>query len=211
LRPEAVAESVRLAQARSFTIGPPRSGANNAEQLLGLLETDGGWLSFTRASGTFPRGRILLILRAAYEDPAGRLIESTVVPVEIACGPRPRLGDRRLVDQVVKSAMERVRHLDVGHRCRGALTTWSETAMAFTRAFFETRLTRERAIAAAVRFPLPGTFQPGLFDRRAERQHLAGQISDADANTEVSRRVIALENAARAQARPAQLLLVLAS
>jgi len=209
LRLEAVAESARLVQARRLRT-VHRISEMNLDPLLGRLETDGAWLSFTRPSGSFPRARILLIVRAAYEDPAGRLIESTLVPLAIACGgPRPPLDGRRLVEEVVKSVMEKVGQ-DEGHPFRRAITSWHDTALAFTCAFFDTRLARERAIAAAARVVAPRTFQPGLFDRRAAHRHLAARTFDADGNMDASVRLIALEDASRVVARPPQLLLVLA-
>jgi superfamily II DNA or RNA helicase len=220
LRVEASAEAARLAQARRFMIDG--LSPMDDERALGSLDADGVWLTFGRASAGFPRGRMLLILRAAFEDGWGRPIESTLVPVAIACaGHRWPLDSRRLVDEIVRSVMDDEANGTVGHRFSGAapgavgaaraVDAWREAALAFTRAFFAARLAREHAIAADTAGALKGTFQPGLFDRRAEHQRLAAQAVAADAGTDLSWRLTALEHASRFVARPAQLLLVLAS
>ncbi len=203
LRDEADAESARLAQARRFAIGRPASPQEN--QIIGWLEADGAWLSFSRASRILARERTLMILKVAYEDAAGRPVESILIPVTIASArTQPSFENRRRIDDVVKSAMA-----NLGPRVELALASWRDAAQACTRAFFDTRLTRERAIAA-IDITSPAAFQPGLFDRRSTLQHLTMQGVVADAVAEMSRRLIALEQASCVLTRPAQLLLVLA-
>ncbi len=201
---EAAAEAARLALARRFTMRPSTRQMSE-DQLLECLEADGAWLSFARASVAFPRHQMLLILRASCEDEAGRPIESTLVPIAIRyTKPRSRVENRRLVDEIVKSAMEQVGRLD------GPPVEGNPDDSSFTRAFFATQLARERAIVATIDAALQDTFQPGLFDRRSEQQYLAARALAADANSGASRRLIALENASRLLSRSAQLLLVLA-
>jgi superfamily II DNA or RNA helicase len=203
LRVEADAESARLALARRFAIGRP--SRSQEDELVGWLEADGAWLSFSRASRLLARTRVLIILKVAYEDATGRPVESMLVPAMIASArTQPPFENRRCVDDVVKSAMA-----NLGPRIELAVGSWRDAALACTRAFVDTRLTRERAIAA-IAMTSPTAFQPGLFDHRSTHQHLATQGVVADAGAEISRRLTALEQASCVLARPAQLLLVLA-
>ena len=67
-----------------------------------------------------------------------------LVPVTIASArTQPPFENRRCIDDVVKSAMA-----NLGPRIELAVASWRDAAQACTRAFFDTRLTRERAIAA---------------------------------------------------------------
>ena len=217
LNHEADAEATRLGHARRIAIGLDAHAG-------GWLQADGGWLSFSRASGVVARTRILLMLGAAYEDESGRLVESTLIPVAIACGlRRPPPEHRRLVDEVVRFVMaglpmrldqlddaRRLDSLPPGSTGVAALASWREAAVMFTRVFFDRRLARQRAIAAAGGAPRPGAFQPGLFDRRAARQVLVARAGDDEAGGDMARRLVALEHASRMVERPATLLLVLA-
>lgn len=71
---------------------------------------------------------------------------------------------------------------------------WRDVADAAVRAFVETRLSRERAIAAAVSRTEPFTFQPGLFDRRAERTHDALVDRQVESQRDAAERIAALEH-----------------
>ena len=55
----------------------------------------------------------------------------------------------------------------------------------------------------------PRSFQPGLFDRRAERLSDADRAAGAEANRRQADQVAALSTAAALTLRPAELLLVL--
>jgi hypothetical protein len=71
------------------------------------------------------------------------------------------------------------------------------------------RLIRERQIAQEILdTPLPA-LQPGLFDRRAERMHLADSSAIREAANEIAARLRLLEQGGVVSPRPARLLLVL--
>ena len=72
------------------------------------------------------------------------------------------------------------------------------------------RLTRERAIADDTTGDPGRAFQPGLFDRRAERVRLALEADAADEAAEAAQRIAALEQAAAVHVAAPELLLVLA-
>jgi hypothetical protein len=91
-----------------------------------------------------------------------------------------------------------------------AVTPWREAALTFTRAFFDRRLARERAIAAKILAAPRATVQAGLFDRRAEHDRLAKEAAVSDAVRDARRRIAVIENASTMCPRPARLLLVLA-
>jgi superfamily II DNA or RNA helicase len=196
LAADAALEATRLAEARRFTCArDDRSAARR--------EADGAWLTFSRAS---LRGQFVLLMRVCCEDASGRLMESAIVPVAIHCahGHGP-IRDRRLVEQMIDAAMP-----DVRAAVDAAATSWREAAVACTRAFFDTRLSRERAIAATRLGPPVGTIQPGLFDRRADQERRAAQELMADAASDARRRIAAVEHASTVCARPPELLLIVA-
>ena len=89
------------------------------------------------------------------------------------------------------------------------LAWWRGQAIPLARAFLDRRLFRERAIANLADRSSE-TFQAGLFDRRAEREHLATLLGSAEATKEAARRIAALEEARVLSVRTVRLLLVLA-
>ena len=74
--------------------------------------------------------------------------------------------------------------------------------------FTSTRVSRERAIAAARAAADPSAFQPGLFDRRSARAHLAHMATRADSEGDLAARLKAIAEAGAVSLRPPQLLLV---
>lgn len=141
--------------------------------------------------------RILLVYRCACEDATGRLVHSTLVPISVAL-------------RHSGSNIRRARWSDppflarIDEECR----LWCETAQRITRAFTTARLSRERAMASS--HPAAGlSFQPGLFDRRAHRTHVAYE-QDADAvAARLTARIGAVEAAGALTVRTPELLLVL--
>jgi hypothetical protein len=193
---DAELEATRLAAARRFTFP-------GDDLSLAQAEMDGAWLTFSRGSG---RGRLVLILRAACEDAAGRLVESSIVPVAIlgAHGRWP-VRDRRLLEEIVRAVMPAARVA-----VDAAAVSWREAALRFTRAFFDRRLARERAMATTLHAEPAGAIQPGLFDRRADQQQLAARAAISDAVSAAHQHIAAVEDASAICARPAQLLLIVA-
>src|SRR5439155_14816572 len=189
-------EATRLTDARRFTQAcDERSAARR--------DAEGAWLMFSRAS---LRERFILLTRVCCEDASGRLMESAIVPVAVHCarGHGP-IRDRRLIELMVDAVMP-----DVRAAVDAASMAWRESALACTRLFFDTRLSRERAIAATFPGAPAGALQPGLFDRRADHERRAAHDVIADVVGDVHRRIAAIEQASTVCARPAQLLLILA-
>jgi hypothetical protein len=95
LRAEAAAEARRVSVARSMI-------RNGDEQALTRLEADGTWIARSRR-GPLKRSlgrRICLVWRVAFEDAAGRVVESRLVPMLVEVGrtflhPRNRAGRLR--------------------------------------------------------------------------------------------------------------------
>jgi hypothetical protein len=133
-------------------------------------------------------------------------MESAIVPVVVHCARGyGQVRDRRLLELMVDAVMP-----DVRAAVDAATTSWREAALACTRLFFDTRLARERAIAATCPGAPAGALQPGLFDRRADHDRRAAHDVMSDVVGDVHRRIAAIEQASTVCARPAQLLLILA-
>jgi hypothetical protein len=185
---EAAREVQRLSCARALVADS--SSLRLDGQLIGIARRNG----LRRALG----GRVLQLWRLAYEDARGRLVESTLVAVTIALS-----GDRinvRCVDWS-NSSLPSV----VTDQCHA----WRESARHALDQFTSTRMTRERAIAAATHATTPYTFQPGLFDRRADRMHTARAQAAADLVAQLAARMNAVAFAGTTSLRSPELLLVL--
>lgn len=185
---EAAQEVKRLSCARALVADS--SSLQPDGQLIGIARRNG----LRRALG----GRVLQLWRLAYEDARGRLVESTLVAVTIALS-----GDRinvRCVDWS-NSSLPSV----VTDQCHA----WRESARHTLDQFTSTRMARERAIAAAAHATTPYTFQPGLFDRRADRMHTARAQAAADLAAQFAARMNAVAFAGTTSLRSPELLLVL--
>jgi hypothetical protein len=77
------------------------------------------------------------------------------------------------------------------------------------RCFWETRLAREHAIATLRCAPGSLRFQPGLFDRRAERAIQAGNDKREALSDEVMRHIAAVEHTALIDAKEPRVVLIL--
>lgn len=161
LRSEAAAEVGRVSRARSMV----RDGDEHA---LAWLEGDATWIARSRSRLKRSLGRrACLVWRVAFEDAAGRVVESRLVPMLIDVGrdftestqPR-RARIRSLLCQIEGPARTR---LDA--ECASWRTQVARTAGAFNTA----RLARERDIADRRHAGSRAAAQAGLFDRRAER------------------------------------------
>jgi hypothetical protein len=143
------------------------------------------------------RRRILLVYRCACEDATGRLVHSRLVAVTIALR-------RHGLD------LHRARWSDpsVLARIDDECQDWRETAQRVTREFTLARRSRERAIAAN-HTAVPPSFQPGLFDRRAQRAHAAHEHRAADLGAQLTVRLAAVEAAGTLTLRAPELLLAL--
>ena len=197
LRAEADVEVERLKETRRF-IAIDRCDRTP-------LEADCVWLSFAKRPNTrIALGRrMLLLMRAACEDGCGRAVESALVALMIAW-PYCR-ADRRILPKDFLALVEPA----ATERAERALTFWREHATNLAQRFLATRIARERAIGRFVS-TTPRMFQPGLFDRRAERLHIASANLASYGEADGTRRLAGLEQAGEFSIRPPQLLLILA-
>lgn len=140
---------------------------------------------------------ILVVYRCACEDATGRLVHSTLVAMTIAL--RRHGLDVRRARWSDPSLLARI-----DDECR----LWRAAAQRITREFTFTRLSRERALASNHTL-VAQSFQPGLFDRRAHRAHIAHAQDAADFTARLTGRVAAVEAAGALTLRAPELLLVL--
>jgi superfamily II DNA or RNA helicase len=188
LRGEAEGEARRLIFARSLCRSERRGAAastaridrgvdaaasDDIDRARLLLESDGAWVCRARRSATRVSlgNRILLLWRLAFEDAGGRLVESSCVGVEVRFTARARVAlpyrrGRAFLHDLLASIDGDVRPL-----LEMAATPWREAVERITLAFSSTRLRRERGITRGQPL-MPADFQPGLFDRRADRQRV---------------------------------------
>jgi len=86
---------------------------------------------------------------------------------------------------------------------------WTVETPLIHRRFWATRWIRELAIATSLATTGDDTFQPGLFDRRAERRHLAEAEERCALTQDRMWHVAMAERAAVIEARPTRAVLVL--
>jgi hypothetical protein len=184
---EAAAEAERLANARRLAAV---AGSFLADRpLVGIARR--------RAVRSALGGRVLLLWRLACEDPGGRLVESALVAVTVE----------------LAGARFDVRHAVWSHASVLALVLdrgreWRALAQDTVYRFTATRVARERAIAAS-RAASTEAFQAGLFDRRADRAHVADAKSAAKRAERIAARMKAVVSAGTISHRAPELLLVL--
>jgi hypothetical protein len=90
-----------------------------------------------------------------------------------------------------------------------AWVRWKADTTLIHRSFWDTRRSRERAIETAIAAAGDEAFQPGLFDRRAERRRLAGTEERRALGHDRTLYVAMSERAAVIEARPTRAVLVL--
>jgi hypothetical protein len=191
LRVEAIAEASRLARARAVI----REGDRGA---LDRLEGDAIWVSMSRRS-RLRRAlgrRLCLIWRVAFEDAAGRAVETHLVPV--------------LIDAVDTRSPGWLQEAEVRARARVEAESdgWRADVVRVRGAFAAARATREDAISAtAISAHSPS--QSGLFDRRAEHEQTNRALASAAAGQALADRRNQFAVASVLVRMPARLLLVL--
>jgi hypothetical protein len=184
---EAAAEVERLTKARGLAAGA--GGFLRDGTLIGIARRS----AVRRTLG----GRVLLLWQLAYEDSGGRLVESALVAVTI------ELSGARV--DVRHAGWSQPSLLALVHdRCGPWRASVQDTVYRFTA----TRVARERAIAAA-RATSTNTFQAGLFDRRAERGHVAHSKGAAELAEQIAARMKAAVSAGAISLRAPELVLVL--
>ena len=160
----------------------------------------------TKRHAERPRIRLLLVWRVGFEDASGALVESRLVPVAVELSHsvwgRQR---RRRIEAIVRELEPQIRaQVDAG------ASEWRQAVESVAGAFTAARTARERAIAIRPAAPGADAFQPGLFDRRAERGRARLAAAAADAESAAADRLAAFARSNAMTPRAAQLLLVLA-
>ena len=201
LRGEATAEARRLAGTRAMTV-------DGDAGVLTQAEADGPWIAVARrrrirrALGR----RLLLVWRVAFEDAGGRPVESRLVAVtlELSAAVRGHLSRQR-IEAIVRALEPQSRAL-----IEADGRDWREAVDAVLGSFTSMWTTRERAIAAAAGTAAGNAFQPGLFDRRAERAREHATAAAADIGAAAARRLEMIGQYTPIGPATARLLLVLA-
>jgi len=160
LRTEADAEARRLTRVRALT-------KPGDDDVAASLETGPAWMASPSRSRTRVelRQRVVLVWRVAFEDPQGKTIQSRLVAVAIETAtPARRQITRRTLEQIVRCAAPAVQSI-----IDRDTAAWRSDAERAARAFATARTERRRAIAERASRTPAAEFQPGLFDRRAER------------------------------------------
>jgi hypothetical protein len=201
LRSDAADEAHRIALVRSL------SCSDEDDRARLFLEADGPWIG--RAGRSAIRAalghRILLIWRLAYEDGCGRIAESACVSTAVRIARVPRARGAAWLEDVLQSIDGEVRAL-----IEQSTAAHGEAVERLTGAFTAMRLRREFAIAAHRDTAAAATFQPGLFDRRAERLHLDAMVERHRAVRDQASRVEHLSSSAIPVRTAPRLLLVFA-
>jgi hypothetical protein len=198
LRVEAAAESRRLAGVRALL----REGDERA-----LVQLDATWIAMarrTRLKRSLGR-RVCLVWRVAFEDVAGRLVESRLVPVLIEVTRVPGKAERRdWIRSLLRDADGLARA-----RVEAGCEEWRAAVTRVASAFTAARLCRERDIAGRLPTSDGVAPQPGLFDRRAERSRQAYTAAVAESEQATVERLRTIADCGAIAFQPARLLLVL--
>jgi len=202
LRAEAAAEVQRLARARALW----RDGDGQA---LVQLEGDAAWILMARRTG-LKRAlgrRVCLVWRVAFENAAGRVVESRLVPVMIDVG--RVLSDPAQRSRASVCALLRDTDASVRARVDADCDEWMTAVERVSAAFASARQSRERGVAAEASSSRSPASQPGLFDRRAEHARLARVAAAAESTQATSERLRAIAGDGAIARQSARLLLVL--
>jgi superfamily II DNA or RNA helicase len=185
LADDAAAERDRLNRARAV-LGSRRSDgfAHGDEEAVARAKR-----SCIRA---FLASRVLVIVRSALEDATGRVVASHLCPLLVKAS--ASLKGLRWPELVT---------LDPSH------SEWHADSIREHLGFWTTRLVRERAIAAARLNQQRVAMQPGLFDRRVEREQQIRNECRLDIEEEGLRHVDAAERLATVALRVPNAVLVL--
>jgi hypothetical protein len=199
-RTEAETEARRLIRARALT-------RDQDDEAVARLEGDRPWMTVARGWRTRRElgSRVLLIWSVALEDTDGMAIESRLVAVAVTLNIEQ---SRRLSRQALEHLIRRVEpqiHAELDRTTAG----WQCTAEACVKTFASARTARRRAILQHVADGGAREYQPGLFDRRAERARSLTAVESAEADGTAARQLAASCLLGTFARRPAQLLLVL--
>jgi hypothetical protein len=150
--------------------------------------------------------RVALVWRMAFEDAAGATVESRLISVVVdLAGVGHRCVGRKRLEEMVCDLEPMIRA-----EIASASAGWQRDADQAVRSFIAARTARRRAIAERIANRPAREFQPGLFERRAERARERVAQDDREAESDATGRLHALRSIGAIALRPAQLLLVLA-
>ncbi len=198
LRGEACSEVARLVSSRTLC-------SDAATRARAALDTSGPWLARARLRRTRLQlgHRAIALFRIDHEDGLGRFFDWTLVPVSLAFTARKPPGPEQW----------RSWWQTVGPDLRLAAEDAARQSCALEgdpgKALLSVRLARERRMAQGITGVVRPALQPGLFDRRTERIHLAEDAAAREFTKEVASRLRVLERSGNISARAARLLLVL--
>lgn len=99
-------------------------------------------------------------------------------------------------------------HDQLGHHVETLSAPWHDASTLTLQQFMECRAERERSILADVRGAAADGFQPGLFDRRADRSKQAVERSAADMEQRIAGRLARVEHWGDLRTRAPRLILV---
>ena len=184
LRAEAALEYSRLIRARVF------GEEGHAAMAAGTLVTH----ARRPALRAFLGRRTLVLMQTVYEDGCGRIVAEHLTPLII---------QRRSIE--LPQGLDAVPLADID----AALRDWHALTLRVHHAFWARRLAREQAIGRTLIDGDAEVFQPGLFDRRADRAHMAVAHGQAQLKNDVLRRIVLVEAAANAKLRSGRPLLIL--
>jgi hypothetical protein len=199
LRAEAIVEARRLAGTRAMTV-------DGDAGVLMHAETEGPWIAVARRRRIRQAlgWRLLLVWRVTVEDAGGASVESRLVAVtlELSHAVRGPLSRQR-IEAIVRAGEPQSRaQIEADGR------DWREAVDALLGSFTSMRTARERAIAVAVTAD-GNAFQPGLFDRRAERAQEHATAAAARIGSAAAHRLEAIARSTPIGPAAARLLLVL--
>jgi superfamily II DNA or RNA helicase len=198
LSPDALREVERIAEARALDDEPGARLANRLEGDVPLV-VRARRFGLRKALGR----RALFIWRVDCENGCGGAVESTIIPAAIELRrewPREHNALGRALEQTAR---------DLRSTIDAHARPWRRAAHAISRSFWTTRLSREHAIAALDTIAGEPLFQPGLFDRRAERLRRYSADSRDASTHDNEARLAALAHMAGVADRAPELFLVL--
>jgi superfamily II DNA or RNA helicase len=182
LAADGVAEAKRNASARVYSAPGDERALARAETLGPLTTRARRWETRARLAG-----RVCFVWRLVAESPSGRHVGSSIL-ASVADAWTPDT-ERRAGEAVAIAAQSWQRAIASGHQ-----------------QVLKRRLAREEGTNTP---PLRAAFQPGLFERRAERSRMAAAVSDRTAEQDRAERITAIKRALPLSFPPPQLLLVL--
>ncbi len=198
LRADAIAEAERLKRARALTV-------RGDEMELARLGGDGPWIARCRKTRLRTRlsGRMCLIWRVVFEHPSGQFVESMLVPILIDLRGAAKPRSLEWLESFLRQADDVLRaRVDV--ECN----EWRTRVTQMVTACSSLRANRQSAIAGRSNRSRRDA-QPGLFDRRAERERQRYDLAAADTERDAALRLHAILEAAQVALLPARLLFVL--